>query len=197
MHLPILTFEQGALSPALGYVFHRKWVQPYESIIGILWKFSGANALPGHLLLPQLIDTPIDPYEGILPNANELDIRRVARQLGLLQKTVRSALAPTQAGLGGSHSPILRYCLKCLRLGYHGVVHQRLGTQQCPVHGDWLEEVCRGCGQRAEYRLNVAMLDASFRCCHCRRVLGSWTSATARGLHRKHRTAVTRAFLRC
>jgi hypothetical protein len=40
MSLPILTLEQNALSPRFGYVFHRRWLQPYESVVGILWKFA-------------------------------------------------------------------------------------------------------------------------------------------------------------
>ena len=54
---PILTLEEGSLTPSLGYLFDRKCLYPYESLISILWKFEksectigkhrGASAGPG------------------------------------------------------------------------------------------------------------------------------------------------------
>ena len=38
--LPILVFDERRLTPSFGYVFHRKWVDPDESIVSILWKLS-------------------------------------------------------------------------------------------------------------------------------------------------------------
>ncbi len=72
-------------------MIRRDRVQPYEFIVGILWKFSRANSLRAHLLTPQLTSTPVDPHTGIRAIVDSLDVRRVARQLGL-QKTDRSAL---------------------------------------------------------------------------------------------------------
>ena len=34
--LPILTFDERVLNPRLGYVFDRRWLDPYESIVGML-----------------------------------------------------------------------------------------------------------------------------------------------------------------
>lgn len=193
MHLPILTFEEGALSPSLGYVFDAKCVEPYESIVGILWKFARVNALPGHLLVPQLTPYPIDPYTGIAANTSELQVSRLAKQLGLRHKTIRAALAPHNGH--PAHSPVLRYCRRCLRRGYHGVVHQRLWAAQCPIHGDWLEEACPSCNKATDYRLNAALLDAPFRCAHCRRALGSWHYNQHKPLSGIDRIAVTRAYI--
>lgn len=191
MSLPILTFEEGALSPSLGYVFNAKWVEPYESILGILWKFARVNALPGHLLVPQLTPHVVDPYTGLTPNTGEVPVRRVAKQLGILQKTVRASLAPQRAIL--AQSPVLRYCRRCLNRGYHGIIHHRLGADQCPIHGDWLEEVCRNCDKRMDYRLNAFLLDAPFRCGHCRQPIGQWHYNSHRPLKKVDRIAVTRA----
>ena len=33
---PILTLDEAKLTPALGYLFHRKWIDPYESLVSIL-----------------------------------------------------------------------------------------------------------------------------------------------------------------
>jgi hypothetical protein len=43
--LPILVFDERQLTPSFGYVFHRKWVDPGESLVSILWKFARMNAL--------------------------------------------------------------------------------------------------------------------------------------------------------
>ena len=38
--LPILTFDKAALRPSLGYVFDARWLDPYESLVSMLWKFA-------------------------------------------------------------------------------------------------------------------------------------------------------------
>jgi hypothetical protein len=47
MSLPNLTLDHSALSPRLGYVFHWPWLQPYESVVGILWKFARMTEVRG------------------------------------------------------------------------------------------------------------------------------------------------------
>jgi hypothetical protein len=43
--LPILTFEEATLGPSLGYVFDARWLDPYESLVSMLWKFAWVNGL--------------------------------------------------------------------------------------------------------------------------------------------------------
>ena len=63
MALPILTFDERALSPRFGYVFRRRWLQPYESVVSMLWKFARMNGLPGHAVDAQLSPQGVNPYE--------------------------------------------------------------------------------------------------------------------------------------
>jgi len=42
--LPILTFDERKLTPSFGYFFDARWLQSYESIVGVLWKFARMNA---------------------------------------------------------------------------------------------------------------------------------------------------------
>ena len=193
MTLPILTFEQGALSPSLGYVFDAQWVEPYESIVGILWKFARVNALPGHVLVPQIGATPTDPYVGLAANPAEIPVQRLARQLGVPHKMIRAALTPASGK--PALSPVFRYCRRCLSFGYHGIVHQRLSVQQCPIHGDWLKEVCPTCDERMDFKINTLIMDAPFRCGYCARRLGTWNWRSHKPLSRINRIAVTRAFI--
>ena len=81
-------------------------------------------------------------------------------------KVLRAALLPPQSFR--ITSPYLRFCTKCLRRGYHGVLHQLELLQQCPMHGGWLQTDCRRCGQPTPFRLNARLLDAPFRCGNCR-----------------------------
>lgn len=190
MALPILTLDERVLSPRLGFVFHRRWVNPYESIVGMLWKFVRLNALPGHSLVTQLSRVPIDPYEGLEPT--RIDLRAVARLLGLTQRSVRTAMGP----LGATPSPCLRICPSCVGLGYHGTLHQLARFDRCPVHGEPIEAKCRHCSRPSEYRLDAQLLDAPFRCRHCRGHYGrSATGIRPRGLAASDRVAVTRALL--
>lgn len=59
--LPILTFDERVLSPRFGYVFHRRWLDPYESVVGMLWKFVRMNRLAGHAVVTQICRQHVDP----------------------------------------------------------------------------------------------------------------------------------------
>jgi len=188
MALPILMFDQGALSPRFGYVFHRRWVQPYESVVSILWKFARMNLLSGATLVTQLRAEPLDPYEGVGPE--EVDLKAVARLLGVTQRSVRVGMHPV-----AKPSTWLRYCPLCMSLGYHGVVHQEERHARCPIHRLPLLTACRDCGRRSAYWFDAQFLDAPFRCRHCRRYYGSQSGPPrpCTTLSRERRIAVTRA----
>ena len=167
MALPILMFNQEALSPRFGYVFHRRWLQPYESLVGILWKFARMNLLSGVTLVTHLRAEPLNPYSGI--GFAEVDLKAVARMLGVTRRSVRVGMATG----GFEPSRWLRYCPQCMSIGYHGVVHQRERHERCPIHRMPLLTTCRHCDQRSAYWLDAQLLDAPFRCRHCRRYYGS------------------------
>jgi predicted RNA-binding Zn-ribbon protein involved in translation (DUF1610 family) len=81
--------------------------------------------------------------------------------------------------------------------GYHGVVHQIGCEPQCPVHGLWLETECPGCGATTDYRIDVRLLDAPFRCAHCRRSYApTRTSFVSRPpLSKRARSSIVRMFI--
>jgi|GEM_PF-6993369 len=51
--LPILTFDEGRLSPSYGHFFAHRWLAPQETIVSIAWKFARINALPGQIVARQ------------------------------------------------------------------------------------------------------------------------------------------------
>lgn len=191
--LPILTFEESMLSPSFGYVFNPHWLDPQESIVSILWKFARMNVLSGHTIAAQLAKTCIDPYEGILASRTAVDMRRLHQMLGLQRKLIRGALIPdTLRKISSVH---FRFCPRCLRRGYHSVVHQLETVHHCPIHGDWLQVQCSGCGQCAPYRLNARLLGAPFRCADCGAFYGLYAPSFLKRkplLTQQQRVAITR-----
>ena len=116
----------------------------------------------------------------------------VARLLRATRRSVREGIDAEALDA----SQFLRYCPRCMSLGYHGVVHQRERHEQCPIHRLPLLAVCRHCGEASAYRLDAQLLEAPFRCRHCRHNYGS-NSPPLRctGLSRERRVAVTRAVI--
>ena len=190
--LPIMLFDEGKLTPSFGYVFDRKWLDPYESIVSILWKLAWMNRLPGQMITMQLARTSIDPYEGLPASQSAVDMRRLHRAIRLPLGVVRGALFPDE--MQSASSPYFRYCRKCLYRSYHSILHQIASVERCPVHGDLLETACRDCGARARYRLNVSLLDAPYRCGSCghRYSSSNQSLVNRRPFSKKARTAITR-----
>lgn len=189
MVLPILTFDECSLSPRFGYVFDASWLEPHESILGMLWKFMRANRPVAAAVVAQIGARPSDGYAGLRPCAPDVDARAVARLLGIRACVVRVAM-PGQQGAS------LAWCPTCLNAGYHSVVHQRAGQQRCPIHGGQLHKLCAHCGQASVYRLDAQLLDAVFRCRHCQALLSSSASVRWVGrckLRPEQRIAITRA----
>ena len=190
MTLPILTLDEHVLGPRLEYVFQRKWLQPYESMVGMLWKFAHMNRLPGLLVASQLSGQLIDPYEGIVPA--DIDVKRVARLLGIPRHIVGESLCHAE----NDTSKFLRFCPCCVSSAYHSRLFQLERLARCPIHGEALRDVCRHCGRQAPYKLDAVLLDAPFRCKYCRSwysPLGYAPQAFDRCLAPKARAAVTRA----
>ena len=169
--LPILMFDEHRLSPSFGYVFDRRWLDPYESIVSILWKFVRVNALAGHVVAGELGREDVDPYAGSEAHREAIDLPRLRRTLGVSQKVLREALIP--AARRDALSLCFRYCPRCLTRGYHAVVHQFESVRRCPIHDRRLETACRRCGHEAPYRLNARLLETPYRCAQCRAIYGS------------------------
>ena len=190
MALPILIVDQQALNPRLGYVFHRRWLQPYESVVSMLWKFARMNLLSGFALVKQVSPDNVDPYDGVA--SRDVDVRAMARMLDVTQRSVRIGMKD----LSLDRHRYLRCCPSCMVLGYHSVVHQREHLNRCPIHGVQLLVACRHCGQPSAYWLDAQLLDAPFRCRHCRHYYTAslyppslpWKALSSEG-----RIAVTRA----
>lgn len=190
---PILTLDERKLTPALGYVFDRKWLEPCESLVSILWKFGKANALPGHVVA-QLLGRDIDPYEGVVPQRGVVDVAGLHESLRVPVGRLRAALLPSVPRR--RYSSVFRYCRRCVAHGYHSVLHQMEGTWRCPAHRRALETACQSCGYEAPYLVNVRLLESPYHCAYCRASYGGhgWTPNLAQPMKAEHRKAFTRQY---
>jgi DNA-directed RNA polymerase subunit RPC12/RpoP len=194
LRFPILTLEERSLTPALGYVFDKKWLEPYESIVSILWKFKTANALPGYALA-RLMGPRVDPYEGVAPQPEAIELERLRSTLDLPAKTLRAALLPALQHRPRSDS--FRYCRRCIACGYHSALYQIDRVMVCPAHSLPLEAACRVCGYEAPYLLNVRLLETPYRCADCGARYGSrkWSPDRLEPMSGEHRRAITRVYI--
>ncbi|WP_176060124.1 hypothetical protein [Paraburkholderia sp. BCC1876] len=190
---PILTLDERKLTPALGYIFSKEWLDPCESLVSILWKFEKANALPGHVVA-RLMGPDVDPYEGIVPELGRVDIARLRESLPVPVRTLRAALL--QSSGRRRYNPAFRFCRRCVAIGYHSVLHQMESIGVCPAHRRPLETACRSCGYEAPYRVSVQLLEAAYRCTCCRASYGGrgWTPNRAHPMKTDHRKAFTRRY---
>ena len=186
---PIMTMDEHRLTPAMGYVFNPKWVDPCESLVSILWKFARANAVAGQVTA-RLMGPDIDPYEGVAAHSDLIDVRRLRRTFDLPPKALRGSLIP--AAHKNRCSGCLRFCRRCMARGYHSVVHQFDCVEVCPAHRFPLESACRQCGYEAPYLINVQLLEAPYRCAHCRWNYGtrSYSPASHQRMTKSERVAM-------
>ncbi|AJW93817.1 hypothetical protein QHI69_38095 (plasmid) [Burkholderia gladioli pv. gladioli] len=192
-NFPILTLDEQRLTPSLGYIFDKRWLDPCESLVSILWKFETVNALPG-LVVARLMGPDIDPNEGVTPQLGLVDLARLRRTLGIPIAPLEIALLhPSQRR---RYSPLFRYCRNCISRGYHSVLHQMLMFHHCPAHYRPLETACRRCGYEAPYKVNVLLLESPHRCAFCGCSYGGdgWSPDRARPMRAKHRIAFTRRY---
>ncbi|MBC8641243.1 TniQ family protein [Caballeronia sp. EK] len=197
LKFPILTIDESSLSPALGYLFQKRWVYPHESLVSILWKFERANALSG-AMVARFMGPDIDPYEGVAPYRDLIDLHHLCEHLRLPADIVRMAVIDRMGKQ--RYSDVFRFCRRCLSHGYHSVLHQLESITRCPGHRTVLESVCRRCSHQAAYRICAQSLEARYRCANCFAPYcqAGWTPENHRQLKPRLRSKFTRCFLeRC
>ncbi|WP_181159082.1 hypothetical protein [Burkholderia ambifaria] len=193
LDFPILTLDEQALTPSLGYIFNKRWLDPCESLVSILWKFEKVNALPGNVVA-RLMGPDVDPYEGVTPQLGSVSLVRLHRTLGIPFATLEIALLhPSQRR---RYSPLFRHCRRCIARGYHSVLHQMLTIHTCPAHYRPLATACWRCGYEAPYVTNVRLLESPYRCAICGASYGGggWLPDRVRPMKPEHRTAFTRRY---
>lgn len=100
--LPILTLDEQKLTPSMGYVFNKRWLDPCESLVSILWKFEKVNALPGNVVA-RVMGPDIDPYEGVIPQLGGVALRDYTASSAFLMRRSRSGCCTQVSGASTAH----------------------------------------------------------------------------------------------
>ena len=82
--------------------------------------------------------------------------------------------------------------------GFHARVQQLRRHARCPIHCEPLQVICRRCDRPSAYRLDAQLLDAPFKCRHCRAPYspgGAPRSPARWALAKPERAAIARASL--
>jgi hypothetical protein len=191
---PILTLDDRRQSTGLGYIFDIRSLLPGESIVSILWKFARANGVPAHTLI-QLMKVGIDPYQGVEPMRDVLNLWHLRRRLRIPGKVLRGSLL--DGAQRGRHHPAFRYCRQCISLGHHSVTYQMFNENRCPAHHRMLETRCRHCGGETPYVLNASLIGSPYRCARCGALYGTryppYLSKTP-AMRKEDRLAISRHF---
>lgn len=158
-----------------GWIWHKSWEQPGESLLSCLLKLSWANdTQAGELSLRLFGSTPrlsfatethprslllTDWTERFPPQSCPDWIKRVAAES-------RGRLSHCIGNLGTDKQ--IRYCLDCLSKGVHYSEFQIEGLRNCPIHQTPLRISCTTCGALTpRCALCKETFDAPFYCVHC------------------------------
>nr|WP_244130335.1 hypothetical protein [Burkholderia sp. BCC0044] len=193
LRLPILTLDEQKLTPSMGYVFNKRWLDPCESLVSILWKFERVKALPGNVVA-WVMGPDIDPYEGVVLQFGSVSVTRLHCVLGIPYASLEIGLLhPSQRR---QYSPLFRHCRSCIARGYRSVVHQMLKFNTSPAYYRQLETACRRCGYEAPYIVNIRLLESPYRCAFCGGSYGGggWAPDRARPMKPEYRKALTRRY---
>ena len=181
----------------MNFVLHNKERQfcintslyyPTESLWGIINKGVLLNQCKLNEYLPYFINlkfitmatrgTRYDLYK-----TKYIDIENFEKATGLNGK---SFLESNLLNLINSHeigSEYLKYCTKCLSVGFHSHIHQIESISKCPYHGNRLLSKCRFCQKEIKYYYSDINKKQAFSCPYCDNHLGG-KGVLARDLYR-------------
>lgn len=125
-------------------IWDKSWVRPYESLWSILNTYKTVNVIRNHTTLMKAIGTNInatvvDEYfisYGIFCNlsSKKNDINRIISRLVPEWYIKQIEVFTTKKEISYFFSEAISYCPKCMKNGYHSILHQLKGIQNCPFH---------------------------------------------------------------
>lgn len=150
-----------------------------ESLYGVWATHCVVNYVDGdHSIPDRLMQRPI--FVG--RSFSRVDVREISLQLGISEEAAERSLGKDMYNGAAADCirlvPELRYCIACLRFGYHSILFQHPAIGQCPIHSERLRSTCPACGGAIIPTLKSAM-NHPFECPIC---LHSFSNAV-RGAH--------------
>lgn len=127
---------------------------------------------PRELLSPRLL---LRPIFGRLEH-READMGEIAKAMGISPADLRRLSGCDIGGVIGYPPkllhPSLRYCTKCLAMGYHSIVFQHIAIARCPLHDAPLVDACPECAKPIEPTFGSVLMNA-YECSACKAPLSS------------------------
>lgn len=139
-----------------------------ESLYGYWTSYGISNYLEalgsGSPLTKSLLELPVFSGKAAHPQ----NVKELSDGLGLTNRQV-CRLQGQDIGDSTDYSVIhraLRYCSKCIDLGYHSILFQHVGLSRCPLHNCLLQDFCPECGDLI-FPTFRSCLDNPFECLTC------------------------------
>lgn len=157
------------------WCWRRDWHVKWESAWTLLWKFAYLNQIATSDLARLVISRQCGKRSAILAkpqvdlrDSAVFDIAVLASLLRVSQAAVREAfLFDIAPGSVLDSSDCLRWCVTCMRSGFHSPLFQLGPTRSCPIHGHMLVDRCPACSRTIPYKLTKAFSQHPFACPHC------------------------------
>lgn len=135
-----------------------------ESMYSVWGRHCEAHGLEGG------VNSPLPPHIlrlNLFKRLDPLDAKYVAREMAIDEGHVQKLVA---ADLGGNSQLVvvnsLRFCVKCLDLGYHSAVYQHIALSSCPLHAVPLIDGCPHCHEAITPTF-ISVIQSPFECPHC------------------------------
>jgi hypothetical protein len=165
------------------YAWNPNWVYAFESPWGIFEKFKYANRLNTIELLSIFGNDDVNQNMIISCNrkncdlfhmerlSNEaitrnlyMDVRSINKENMNLLTSVPSHSRYQELYRNHPFRKHLMFCPKCIKYGYHSILHQFIFIHECPIHGEKLSQHCPRCSQSYPYRLSDQGFNEPFQC---------------------------------
>lgn len=164
------------------YTWRESWVFPYESLWSLVNKFGKLNWVSG-FEIQKLFRLKNEPkkryaeYDGFslwnFHAAKGFNVEKIEQTLNLSNKQLRegitTSLIPKRELPWLFEANRLRYCPRCISVGYHSFFHQFKDMKVCPIHDIELVDRCPCC--RRVFRYELQNNKHYYRCPSCTKTL--------------------------
>lgn len=173
MKLKILTQRFDPVEPK--YTWNTDWINPFESAFCLLNKFALLNALGIESMAKLFVARKprgqiASAYANGIPlmKLEQLNADNFCRLLQVSKSDMNNAFPfPNFDSQLIPFSDQLRYCRRCIKRGFHSVLHQMEMFDECPIHHTRLSVGCPHCGRMIPYKLTANTISKPFQCEHC------------------------------
>jgi hypothetical protein len=171
------------------FVWREEWINELESPWSLIEKFKFANNASSWDFMKifgteEVVQAKymIDRENRDLYNLTGINDKTIQRELHFSIKQLNDMNLNNMLKvlkINETSSTYLRqyvcYCVECIRMGYHSLLHQFKLIHYCPFHLTSLSSVCPECKKKMPYEIIFNKLSGPYAC-KCGHILVSWSS---------------------